>query len=73
VSVPPVIRIAVASDLHAFSGKGERPSHLDIKMSEALRLQHPISALIELIHAESLSADYLLSPGDLGDRADPAA
>ena len=64
------IKIAVASDLHAYSDKVSSPSHLGISMPENLTLQHPVSALIELIRSTDLRADVLLSPGDLGDRAD---
>lgn len=67
---PNLIRIAVASDLHAHSNSDPSPSHLNISMPESLTFQHPISALLELIRAEKLVADILLSPGDLGDKAD---
>ena len=64
------IRIAVASDIHAYSDRSESPSHLDIAAPEGITLQHPIAALLHLIREQSLVADFLLSPGDLGDKAD---
>ena len=69
LSSPPLIRIAVASDLHAYSGGKDSPSHLNVSEA-ATGLQHPIAALMKLIEGEHLSADFLLSPGDLGDKAD---
>jgi 3',5'-cyclic AMP phosphodiesterase CpdA len=68
-----VVRIAIASDLHAFANLDPSPSHLDIELPESVTLQHPIEALIERINLESdkLNADILLSPGDLGHAADP--
>jgi predicted MPP superfamily phosphohydrolase len=68
---PKPIKIAVASDIHAYSSDTASPSHLRVGMSEAVILQHPISSLLELIDAEKITADILLSPGDLGDKADP--
>ena len=61
----------MASDLHAYSDRATSPSHLDIGAPESVTLQHPIAALLKLIDEKSLSADYLLCPGDLGDKADP--
>lgn len=66
------ITIAVASDLHAHSEGGDNgPSHLCTSTPEDSR--HPISSLIELIRIHDLSADVLLCPGDLADKANPAA
>jgi len=64
------IRVAIASDLHAHSNSAPSPSHLNISMPESLTFQHPISALLDLINTEQLIANVLLSPGDLGDKAD---
>ncbi len=68
-----IIRIAIASDLHAFANLDPGPSHLDIDLPESVTLQHPIGALIERIGTASdrLYADILLSPGDLGHTANP--
>jgi len=71
VKTPGLIRIAVASDLHAFANLTDSPSYLDVELPESIILQHPIEALIELIRVENLTADILVSPGDLGHQADP--
>jgi hypothetical protein len=72
------LKIAIASDLHAFSDAAvtPRPSHLYTGDPEDNWRRHPISGLFKLIdqHASTstkLSADLLLCPGDLGDKADP--
>jgi len=71
---PIILRIAVASDLHAFDdcGADPSPSHLKTTLPEDQPTKHPISGLIELVKSKSLSADILLCPGDLGDKARPA-
>lgn len=63
--------IAVASDLHAYETDPNEPSHLNITIPENQTHVHPISALIKLIkkEGEEISADILLCPGDLGDKA----
>jgi hypothetical protein len=58
--------------LHAHPGNEPSPSHLDTTQAESLTLHHPISALLALIRSNSITADLLLSPGDLGDRANPS-
>jgi hypothetical protein len=63
------IRIAVASDLHAYANDGSSPSHLDIRAAENLPNQHPLAGLLKLIRDEGLTADAILSPGDLGHQA----
>jgi 3',5'-cyclic AMP phosphodiesterase CpdA len=70
---PDIIRIAVASDLHAHAIDGESPSHLDIRIADTLPNQHPISGLYKLIEEKSLTADLLLCPGDLGHQSSPEA
>jgi predicted phosphodiesterase len=68
--VADLLRIAVASDLHAFSDPGATiPSHLDIKRPKSQLGKHPISGLVSLISEHNLKADVLLCPGDLGDKA----
>jgi hypothetical protein len=65
-----VIRVAVTSDLHAFEvGDPIAPSHFDIKRSRSQTGRHPISGLVALVNEEKLTADLLLCPGDLGDKA----
>ena len=66
-----IIRIAIASDLHAHSNHVLSPSHLNVSASENFANLHPITALLELIKREYLTATALLSPGDLGHQADP--
>jgi hypothetical protein len=68
--VSDVIRVAIVSDLHAFEkDEGITPSHLNIKQPRKETGRHPISGLIALIKEFSLTADLLLCPGDLGDKA----
>src|SRR5690242_17914731 len=69
-----ILRIAVASDLHAHSVKdGEAPSHLDVSDSATLPNQNPLAGLKKLISEQGLRANALLSPGDLGHQANPIA
>src|SRR4051812_1281571 len=64
------ITVAVLSDLHAYESAGESaPSHLRITDPESEPGKHPIAGLRALIAAESLRADLILCPGDLGDKA----
>jgi hypothetical protein len=67
-----ILRIAVASDLHAYDNCGRRPepSHLKISHPEDQPGKHPIAGLIKLIKDGKLAADLLLCPGDLGDQAE---
>src|SRR5579871_1765214 len=69
-----ILRIAVASDLHAFTevppGQ-ESPSKLRVPSGDESPAEHPIAGLMELITSERLCADLLLSPGDLTYQADP--
>jgi hypothetical protein len=68
-----IIRLAIASDLHAHAVDGEGPSHLDIRTADNLPNQHPISGLYKLIEEQSLTAHLLLCPGDLGHQSSPEA
>src|ERR1039458_1676051 len=63
------LRIAVASDLHAYSQDDSHPSHLKVTDSETLVGDQPISGLLELVTLRGLTANILLSPGDLGHKA----
>lgn len=69
----PHLRIAVASDLHAFDADEKSslpsPSHLKITYPMTEPGKHPIAGLIKLIEDESLTADLFLCPGDLGHKA----
>lgn len=67
-----ILRIAVASDLHAFGSVASHeqiPSHLKVLAAEDAASQDPVRHLEELIQRESLKADLVLSPGDLGNKA----
>lgn len=67
------LTIAVASDLHAISSiSGEsRRSHLLVTENENHASVNPIGGLLQLVNAEQLRCDLFISPGDLGDLADP--
>ncbi len=66
-----LVRLAVASDLHAHSAHKRSPSHLNANAPETIPNQHPILGLIHLIRDKQLTATALLCPGDLGHQADP--
>jgi hypothetical protein len=66
-----VIRVAVASDLHAHALDSETPSYLDVRQPANLANQNPIEGLKKLIKENGLEASLLLSPGDLGHQASP--
>lgn len=69
-----VLRIAVASDLHAYADTPsgmESPSKLQVPAGSVSPLEHPGTGLLALIQKEGLRADLLLSPGDLTFQADP--
>ena len=65
------LTIAVLSDIHAYaSARDDEPSHLHTAMPEDDPTAHPIVGLEQLVEERGLSADIVLCPGDLGDRAD---
>jgi hypothetical protein len=68
-----ILRAAVVADLHAYveplTDGRTAPSHLHTGLERDNPVQHPISGLIDLIARERLTADLLLSCGDMGDRA----
>jgi hypothetical protein len=67
-----ILRIAVASDLHAYQPKtegGVRESYLNILGTSDSGSVDPLRDLTQLIDAEKIKADLLLSPGDLGNKA----
>jgi 3',5'-cyclic AMP phosphodiesterase CpdA len=70
-----VLRIAVASDLHAYSASevtdGPTPSHLEVLSGDTSAATNPILGLRDLIAAQNLKADLIVCPGDLGDKASP--
>ncbi len=71
MSTDNLLRLAVASDLHAHSNHAPSPSYLNASAPENFGNQHPIVGLLELIKRDSLRATALLCPGDLGHQADP--
>lgn len=71
------VRIAIISDVHAFDkadleAGDSPPSYFEISASEADSEKHPIGGLLQLIRAQNLTADLVLSPGDLGDKSNTA-
>src|SRR3990170_2709102 len=71
----PLIRVAVVSDLHVYEEPlalgVQPPSRLHTSLSRQ-DVDHPISALVELIQHEALEADLLVACGDLGNQASGA-
>ena len=66
--------IAVMSDLHAHNVSGAAaPSTFSISGPHDQPTAHPIAGLKKLIQDFHLSADMLLCPGDIADKAQPAA
>ncbi len=71
-----MLKIAVVSDLHVFNGSSEAdnsPSTIGTADPQDAPERHPLRGLADLIKREQLQADLLICPGDLSDRADPAA
>lgn len=70
-----MIKIAVVSDLHVFNGSSSAggPSFIGTADTQDSPEKHPFRGIQKLIADEGLSADFLICPGDLADRADPAA
>lgn len=67
------LKIALLSDLHAFSPEKDlkSPSRLKMGAPESFPNQHPFAGLEELIK-QGLSTDLLLCGGDMCDRANPS-
>ena len=57
------------SDLHCRLSSDAADSYLEVGSTRLPSGQHPISAVIELFKREHLSADVLLLPGDLTNKA----
>ncbi len=73
---PRTLRIAVVSDLHVFNGSSEdikSPSTIGTADTQDAPERHPLRGLAYIIERDKLSADLLICPGDLSDKADPAA
>lgn len=70
------LKIAVVSDLHVFNGSSEdakSPSTIGTADAQDAPERHPLRGLTQIIERDKLSADLLICPGDLSDKADPAA
>lgn len=65
------LKIAVVSDIHA-DEQENRWTRIACEPPNALRNQHPLSDLQEVITAESLRCDYLIVPGDITNQASPS-
>lgn len=63
------LRLAVLSDLHA-SEYESNSTHVVAEPPLASALMHPLSDLRNFVTAQQLKADYVLTPGDIADRAD---
>jgi len=69
------IKIAVISDLHAYSDrKHENDSHLDISCPKTPAANHPIEGLKSLIGDKDarITSDILVCAGDIANKSDPA-
>lgn len=70
------LKIAVISDLHVFNGSSDAdgaPSFVGTADPQDSPEKHPFRGLQKLITDHQLCADLLICPGDLSDKADPAA
>jgi hypothetical protein len=71
-----MLRVLLLSDLHAISGDPDTvtsPSHLSARPTYDSATLNPLRAIPDMLRKESLCVDWVLCPGDLGDRADPVA
>jgi 3',5'-cyclic AMP phosphodiesterase CpdA len=70
------IKLAVLSDLHA-APKSSDPKGTEVKLYSDddmfKTLENPMASLYELIRQENLSADFVVCPGDMTNRADAAS
>jgi 3',5'-cyclic AMP phosphodiesterase CpdA len=69
------LNILVISDLHAHSGdpgKSDAPSFLSTNALFDTPEINPMSSIADLIKREHLQVNWIISPGDLGDKAEPA-
>lgn len=68
--------ILVISDLHAHPGdprKGDAPSYYSTNSLYGAPDVNPLAGITELIDKAKLHVDWVVCPGDLGDKADPVA
>lgn len=71
----PILRIAIASDLHAYVEARDTPapSHFRVTMAESEPGKNPIAGLQRLVAQEGIQADLLLCPGDIAHQAQQVA
>lgn len=74
----PLVRIALLSDIHAYSKSSlrqdePRPSYMEVSAANDIPGENPFAALFALIDSEQIEADILVCCGDLGDKAHPDA
>lgn len=70
------LRIAVLSDLHVFEGSSDSPkapSYIGTHDPQNVPEKHPFAGLWSLIDRERLTADLVVCPGDMTDRANPGS
>ena len=67
------LKIAVISDLHCHPEQKEYSKNNTLLFSDKLRLptsEHPVENLLDIIEAEKLKVDLVLSPGDFTHQSD---
>ena len=68
------LHFLVVSDLHAHAGDPAHSSSPSLISSSSLfQALNPIKGIPSLLKKEGLSVNWIISPGDLGDRAEPNA
>lgn len=68
------LEFLVVSDLHAHGGDPSHSNSPSLISSNALfQALNPLNSIPSLLQKEGLSVDWIVSPGDLGDKAQPDA
>lgn len=68
--------ILIISDLHAHPGdprKGDAPSFYSTNQLFSAPDINPLAGVVDLVKQAGLSVDWVVCPGDLGDKADPTS
>ena len=71
-----MLKILLLSDLHAITGDPDASgsaSNLTSRATHDSPTRNPLVSIPAILKNENLAVDWVLCPGDLGDRADPAA
>lgn len=72
--MPNPLRILVISDLHAqVAAPSSGHSYYSVSGLYQSESNNPLSGICSLLKKEGLTADWVLCPGDISDRADPFA